>query len=64
VLEGTATIYLGDPAEAVELPSGSVAVVEAGTALQLANRGDEEMAVFIVGAPPEQAGADYLPDAD
>jgi quercetin dioxygenase-like cupin family protein len=62
VVDGTATIYLGDPAETVELPRGSVAVVEAGTALQLANLGDEDMAVFIVGAPPEQAGADYLPD--
>jgi quercetin dioxygenase-like cupin family protein len=63
VLEGTATFYLGDPAEAFELPRGSVVVVEPGTAVQPANRGDEDMAVFIVGAPPEQAGADYLPDA-
>ena len=63
VLEGTATFYLGDPAETVELPRGSVAVVEPGTALQVANRSDEDMAIFIVGAPPEQAGADYLPDA-
>jgi len=63
VLEGTATLYLGDPAEAFELPRGSVAVVEAGTALQVANLGEEDMAVFIVGAPPEQSGADYLPDA-
>ena len=63
VLEGTATLYLGDPAEAFELAHGSVAVVEAGTALQLANLGNEDVAVFIVGAPPEQAGADYLPDA-
>jgi quercetin dioxygenase-like cupin family protein len=63
VLEGTATLYLGDPAEAVELERGSVAVVEPGTALQVANLGDEDMTVFIVGAPPEQGGADYLPDA-
>jgi hypothetical protein len=38
-------------------------VVEPGTALQVANQGDENMTIFIVGAPPEQAGADYLPDA-
>jgi quercetin dioxygenase-like cupin family protein len=63
VLEGTATLYLGDPAEAVELPRGSVAVVEPGTAVQVANLADEDMAVFILGAPPEQGGADYLPDA-
>jgi quercetin dioxygenase-like cupin family protein len=63
VVEGTATLYLDDPPEAFELPRGSVAVVEAGTAAQVTNGGDEDMAVFIVGAPPQQAGADYLPDA-
>ena len=63
VLEGTATLFLGDPAEPVELPAGSVAIVEPGTALQVANSGDEDMAVFIIGAPPEQGQADYLPDA-
>ena len=63
VLEGTATLFLGDPAEAVDLPRGSVAVVEPGTAVQVANRGDGDAAIFIVGAPPEQGGADYLPDA-
>jgi quercetin dioxygenase-like cupin family protein len=63
VLEGTATLYLGDPAEAFELSRGSVAVVEPGTAVQVANLSGDDMSVFIVGAPPEQAGADYLPDA-
>jgi mannose-6-phosphate isomerase-like protein (cupin superfamily) len=63
VLEGTATLFLGDPAEAVELPRGSVAVVEPGTPVQVANRGEGDVAIFIVGAPPEQGGADYLPDA-
>ena len=63
VLEGTATLYLGDPPETFELPRGSVVVVEPGTALQVANLGEEDMAVFIVGAPAEQGGADYLPDA-
>jgi mannose-6-phosphate isomerase-like protein (cupin superfamily) len=62
VLEGTATLYLGDPPETFELPRGSVVVVEPGTALQVANLGEEDMAVFIVGAPAEQGGADYLPD--
>jgi quercetin dioxygenase-like cupin family protein len=63
VLEGTITLLLGDPAEPVELRAGSVAVVEPGTAIQVSNAGDEDAAIFIVGAPPEQAGADYLPDA-
>jgi mannose-6-phosphate isomerase-like protein (cupin superfamily) len=63
VLEGTATLFLGDPPESVALPQGSVAVVEPGTAIQVANEGDEDVTVFIIGAPPEQGGADYLPDA-
>lgn len=63
VLDGTATLYLGDPAEAVELPAGSIVVVEPGTAIQLANTSEEDATVFVVGAPPEQGGADYLPDA-
>jgi quercetin dioxygenase-like cupin family protein len=62
VLDGTATLYLGDPAETVELPHGSVAIVEPGTAIQVANMSDEDATVFIIGAPPDQGGADYLPD--
>ena len=64
VLDGTATLFLGDPPERVELPSGSVAVVEPGTAIQVSNAGEGDASVFIVGSPPEQGGADYLPDAD
>lgn len=63
VLEGTVTLFLGDPAEPVKLPAGSVAVVEPGTALQVSNQGEEDATIFIIGAPPEQGQADYLPDA-
>ena len=64
VLEGTATIHLGDPPERFELPRGSVCVVRPGTPLQLRNDGEEDVLFFIVGAPPEEGGADYLPDVD
>jgi mannose-6-phosphate isomerase-like protein (cupin superfamily) len=63
VLEGTLTMHLGDPPERVDLPPQSVVAVEPGTALQLRNDGDEEVVVLIWGAPPEQGGADFLPDA-
>ena len=63
VLEGRTTLFLGDPPEAVELGPGSVAVVEPGTAVQVANRSGDDATVFIIGAPPEQGAADYLPDA-
>lgn len=63
VLEGAATLLLGDPPEAVELATGSIAVVQPGTAIQVANQGSAETAVLIVGAPPETGRAEYLPDA-
>jgi uncharacterized cupin superfamily protein len=62
VLEGTATLALGDPAEMTELTHGSIAVVEPGTALQVRNESSDETVVLIVGAPPETGQADYLPD--
>ena len=64
VLEGTATLLLGDPPERVELPRGSVAVVEIETGLQLRNESDAEIVVLAVGAPPEQGKAEHLPDVD
>jgi mannose-6-phosphate isomerase-like protein (cupin superfamily) len=63
VLEGAATIHLGDPPESVEVAAGSMAVVQPGTAIQVANRSDAETTILIVGAPPETGQADYLPDA-
>ena len=64
VLEGNMAAYLGEPAERVDLPAGSILAVEPGTALQLRNEGDAEARLFIYGAPPEQGGgAEFLPDA-
>jgi uncharacterized cupin superfamily protein len=64
VLEGTATLLLGEPPQRVELPRGTVAVVESGTAQQLRNESQAETVVLIVGAPPEQGQAEHLPDLD
>jgi quercetin dioxygenase-like cupin family protein len=64
VLEGTLTMHLGEPAERIELAPQSVVAVEPGTPLQLQNDGDGDVVVFIYGAPPEQAGADFFPDAE
>jgi mannose-6-phosphate isomerase-like protein (cupin superfamily) len=63
VLDGAATLMLGDPPERVELPVGSMAVVQPGTAVQVTNQGDGEATLLIVGAPPEVGQAAYLPDA-
>jgi mannose-6-phosphate isomerase-like protein (cupin superfamily) len=64
VLEGTAAMDLGDPPERVELPKGSVCAVQPGTALQIRNDGNEDVLLFIVGAPPEEGEADYFPPVD
>ncbi len=62
VLDGTLTVDLGEPPERHELVRGSVLVVQPGTILQLRNAGDEELVLFIYGAPPEQGGAEFFED--
>jgi mannose-6-phosphate isomerase-like protein (cupin superfamily) len=64
VLEGTLTIDLGDPPERHEVPWGGVVAVELGTARQVRNAGDEELVLFIYGAPAERGEAEYLPSVD
>jgi quercetin dioxygenase-like cupin family protein len=63
VLDGRLTLLLGDPPEPNELGKGDVAVVPPGTPLQVRNDGDEELVLFISGAPPESGQAEYLEDA-
>jgi mannose-6-phosphate isomerase-like protein (cupin superfamily) len=62
VLEGTLTAHMGEDGaiERHELPRGSVLVVRPGTPLQLSNRHDQELRLFIIGAPPERAEARFL----
>jgi mannose-6-phosphate isomerase-like protein (cupin superfamily) len=62
VLDGTLTVDLGEPPERHAIGRGGVLVVQPGTILQLRNAGDEELVLFIYGAPPEQKGADFFPD--
>ena len=62
VLDGTLTIDLGEPPERHVLEKGSAVVVQPGTILQLRNAGDEELVLFIYGAPPVSGGADFFDD--
>ena len=62
VLAGTLTLALGEPAERREVPAGSLVHVPAGTPLQSANRGGDELVVLVLGTPPDE-GAEVLPDA-
>jgi len=64
VLDGEMTAFLGEPPERIDLPAGSVLAVQPGTALQLRNESSADAHLFIYGAPPEQGGAEFLPDVE
>jgi quercetin dioxygenase-like cupin family protein len=63
VLAGTLSMYLGDPPERVDVPTGGLVHVEAGTALQSMNHGDEDLLVYAYGTPPESEHAEILGSA-
>ena len=60
VLDGTLTVDLGEPPERHEVERGGILVVERGTILQLRNAGDDELVLFIYGAPPEQSKGEFF----
>jgi len=62
-LSGALTMYLGDPPERHEIPVGGLVHVDAGTVLQIVNETNEELVVFVCGAPPERVGADMFESA-
>ena len=64
VLDGTLTVDLGDPPERHEVPRGGILVAETGTILQLRNAGDEELVLFIYGAPPVTGQGEFFPSVD
>jgi mannose-6-phosphate isomerase-like protein (cupin superfamily) len=66
VLAGTLTIHMGEgeAPEKHELATGSVLVVRPGTALQLSNRHEDELRLFIYGAPPERGETTFLDPVD
>jgi len=64
VVAGTLTMLLGDPPERIDVGPQSVVAVEPMTPLQVRNEADEELVLFIYGAPPEQAGADFFDDVE
>jgi quercetin dioxygenase-like cupin family protein len=63
VLAGTLSMYLGDPPERIDVPTGGVVHVEPRTALQAANHGDDDLLVYAYGTPPESEHAEILEPA-
>lgn len=62
VIEGMLTMLLGDPPQRTDVGAGGVIAVEPGTSLQVRNETDAELVLYVYGAPPEQAGADFFDD--
>lgn len=62
VLDGTLTVDLGEPPDRHELERGSVLVVQPGTILQLRNAANEELVLFIYGAPPVTGQGEFFDD--
>lgn len=62
VLAGTLTMLVGEPPERLDLPPHSVVAVETDTPLQLFNTGDDELVLFIYGAPPATDQSEMLED--
>lgn len=63
MLSGVLSMYLDDPPKRVVVAPGGVVHVEAGTALQSANHGDEEVVAYVYGTPPEDEHAEILKSA-
>lgn len=63
VLSGTLSMYLGDPPERHDVPTGGLIHVEPGTPLQTVNYGDEDLIVYAYGTPPESEHAELLDPA-
>ena len=64
VLAGTLTMLLGDPPERIDVGAQSVVSVEPGTGIQVRNESDDELVVFVYGAPPVTGQASYLDDVE
>ena len=55
-------MQLGDPPERVDVNAPGLVAVEPGTPLLVRNEGDDDLVLYIYGAPAEQGGADFLDD--
>lgn len=63
VLEGTLSMYLGEPPVRQDVPRGGVLRVDPGTPLQSANHGDKDLLMYVHGTPPETERAELLESA-
>ncbi len=60
VLDGTLTMYLGEPPQRVDVQRGELIHVDAGTPLQTVNHGTADLVLYVYGCPPENEHAELL----
>jgi quercetin dioxygenase-like cupin family protein len=63
VLSGTLSMYVGEPPERIDVPTGGLIRIDPGTPLQSANLGDIDLLVYAHGYPPEDEHAEILDSA-
>src|SRR3954447_13436316 len=63
VLDGTLSMYVGDPPERRDIEAGSLIHVLPGTPLQSVNHGTTDLIVYAYGYPPEEENAELLDSA-
>ena len=63
VLEGTLSMYVGEPPVRHDVAAGSLIHVEPRTPLQSANHGADTLVVYAYGTPPETEHAELLDSA-
>lgn len=64
VISGLLTMLLGDPPQRVDVGPESVVAVQPGTPLQVRNESDDELVLYIYGAPPVPGAGDFLDDVE
>jgi quercetin dioxygenase-like cupin family protein len=63
VLSGTLSMYLGEPPERHDVPTGGLIHVAPRTELQTVNHGAEDLVLYVHGTPPEHEHAELLDSA-
>jgi hypothetical protein len=56
-------LYLGEPPERQDVPTGGLIHVEPETPLQTVNHGDDDLLVYVYGTPAESKRAEVLDSA-
>ena len=56
-------MYLGEPPERHDVPTGGLVHVAPGTPLQTVNHGGDDLVVYAYGTPPEREHAEFLDSA-